>query len=196
MTGQELFHALSFVDERYIMEAEEARFRKIPWMKYLSVAACLCILVSGMLIGLQMGTKSADVAAPAAQAPEATHAAAAVGTPLAPEEELFTDTMEAAASGMTDEPQQISYAKLRVVQVREDGSFLAEITELSQDPTPLEVGMEVTVVVDPSKVPGADGTAAAPGAVQDALVEIESGAYIPAEKVLYIAGFSASEGEQ
>ena len=49
MTGQELFYALSFVDERYIHEADTAGTgRAIPWKKVLSVAACLCILCIGL----------------------------------------------------------------------------------------------------------------------------------------------------
>ena len=44
MTGQELFHALSFVDERYVAEAETNYLGlRIPWMKIISVAACLCM---------------------------------------------------------------------------------------------------------------------------------------------------------
>ena len=61
MTGQELFHALSFVDERYIAEAETAQLgAQIPWVKVLSVAACLCILLAGAfaLNSLTYGTCS------------------------------------------------------------------------------------------------------------------------------------------
>ena len=42
MTGQELFQALSYVDERYIAEAQTRSLGvHIPWMKIISVAACL-----------------------------------------------------------------------------------------------------------------------------------------------------------
>ena len=71
MTGQELFHALSFVDERYIAEAESASFRKIPWMKVLSVAACLCIVLAGAFALSNMGMKS--TAPEAAARPHHTH---------------------------------------------------------------------------------------------------------------------------
>jgi len=58
MTGQELFHALSFVDERYIAEAETAQLgAKIPWVKVLSVAACLCILIVGAFALENIGQK-------------------------------------------------------------------------------------------------------------------------------------------
>ena len=40
MTGAELFDALSFVDEKYVQEAENANLRRsTPLMKVLSVAA-------------------------------------------------------------------------------------------------------------------------------------------------------------
>ena len=81
MTGTELFEALSFVDERYIQEAETIRLKgSIPWMKILSVAACLCILITGVLALENMGMKSAapEAAAPPAAVPEAAPEAAPV----------------------------------------------------------------------------------------------------------------------
>ena len=70
MTGLELLEGLSFVDERFIQEAENARLgRSIPWMKWLSVAACLCILVVGAFAFGQMlpqRAKDAFEAAPEA----------------------------------------------------------------------------------------------------------------------------------
>ena len=72
MTGQELFHALSFVDERYIAEAESAKLgARIPWVKVLSVAACLCILIVGAFALDNIGHKGATEAAPEAAAPQA-----------------------------------------------------------------------------------------------------------------------------
>ena len=56
MTGQELFHALSFVDERYVAEAETNYLGiRIPWVKIISVAACLCILLSSYFVVEKMG---------------------------------------------------------------------------------------------------------------------------------------------
>ena len=46
MNGQDLFEAMSHVDERYVDEAESKMIPKtIPWMKLASMAACLCLLV-------------------------------------------------------------------------------------------------------------------------------------------------------
>ena len=45
MNGKDLFEAMSYVDERFVDEAESQRIPKIPWMKLASMAACLCLLV-------------------------------------------------------------------------------------------------------------------------------------------------------
>ena len=189
MTGQELFHALSFVDERYIMEAERASFRKIPWMKVLSVAACLCIVLAGAFALQNMGMKSAapEAAAPPAAMPEAAPEAA----PPMPEE-MFTESAAVPepplpfdAETASGELQHIPHARVRVVKVLEDGSFEA-IVEADE---PMEMDTQVTVVVDPSKVPGADPDAYTDliSVVEGALIEIEDGAYDPEQNTLYIA---------
>lgn len=198
MTGQELFHALSFVDERYIMEAERASFRKIPWMKVLSVAACLCIVLAGAFALSNMGMKSAapEAEAPAAAAPEAAPMAPAPeaapeAAPPMPEEE-FTESAAVPepplpfdAETASGELQHIPYARVQVVKVLEDGSFEA-IVEADE---PMEMDTQVTVVVDPSKVPGADPDAYTDliSVVEGVLIEIEDGAYDPEENILYIA---------
>ena len=46
MNGKDLFEAMSHVDERYVDEAESKMIPKtIPWIKVVSMAACLCLLV-------------------------------------------------------------------------------------------------------------------------------------------------------
>ena len=189
MTGQELFHALSFVDERYIMEAERASFRKIPWMKVLSVAACLCIVLAGAFALQNMGMKSAapEAEAPLAAMPEAAPEAA----PPMPEE-MFTESAAAApespmpfdAETASGELQHIPHARVRVVKVLEDGSFEA-IVEADE---PMEMDTQVTVVIDPSKVPGAVGGRVDIFSVSEgAEFDIEDGAYDPETNILYIA---------
>ena len=189
MTGQELFHALSFVDERYIAEAESASFRKIPWMKVLSAAACLCILLTGLYAyGLLQpkGSMEPECAAPAAPAEspaETAPMADTAGTPLMPEQS-FTETTSAEESPVTDELQHIPYARVRVVKVLEDGSFEA-IVEADE---PMEMDTQVRVVVDPSKVPGAeDRTVATVNVDEGTVFDIEDGGYDPEQNILYIA---------
>lgn len=50
MSGRELLEGMSYVDERFVDEAETQTIQKCvisPWMKLLPVAACLCILLVG-----------------------------------------------------------------------------------------------------------------------------------------------------
>lgn len=199
MTGTDLLEALSFVDEKYIQEAENARLSaKIPWIKVLSVAACLCILITGALALERMTDKFAETEAAAPAIPESAAtleepAAAApkeeAGTPLMPEEAFSESVAEPEAPIPFDkevasgELLQIPYAKLRVVTILEDGSFEA-IAEATQE---MEVDTQVTVVVDPSKVPGAEGTMVDTiGVAEGALVEIYDGAYDASQNILYV----------
>lgn len=48
MTGKDLFEGISWVDERFVDEAEHAALPKpgvIPWIKIASMAACLCLIL-------------------------------------------------------------------------------------------------------------------------------------------------------
>lgn len=48
MSGKALFEGMSYVDERFVDEAENQTLPKrtvAPWMKAASVAACLCLIV-------------------------------------------------------------------------------------------------------------------------------------------------------
>ena len=182
MTGQELFYALSFVDERYIEEADKGRVSSgMPWKKVLSVAACLCILLAGAVAMRNLGFEKAPEAAapPMAPMPEAAPEAA----PPAPESAMV-QTQENASAAI-GKLHHVPYARLQVLQVLEDGSFEA-VVEADE---PMEMDTQVTVVVDPSKVPGADPDAYTDliSVVEGALIEIEDGAYDPEQNTLYIA---------
>lgn len=48
MTGKDLFEAMSFIDERFIDEAEHGYPSKpmaLPWIRVTSIAACLCLVM-------------------------------------------------------------------------------------------------------------------------------------------------------
>lgn len=52
MSGRELLEGMSYVDERFVDEAETQTIKKRvinPWMRLLPVAACLCILLVGVV---------------------------------------------------------------------------------------------------------------------------------------------------
>ena len=189
MTGTELLEALSYVDERYIAEAETAALsRNVPWMKVLSVAACLCILITGAFALERMTDQYAESEAAAPAAPAAKLEETDV-MEAAPKEEIFEEAapqppMAVEEAVPSDELQHVPYAKLRVVKVLEDGSFEA-IAEATQE---MEADTQVTVVVDPSKVPGAEERIVDTiGVTEGALVEIYDGAYEPSRNILYVA---------
>lgn len=51
MTGRDLFEGMSWVDERFVDEAENAILpepKVVPWIRIASVAACLCLILAGM----------------------------------------------------------------------------------------------------------------------------------------------------
>ena len=196
MTGQELFQALSFVDEKYIAEAETTSLGvKIPWMKILSVAACLCILLTGVYAFSQTQYKGVteEAAAPAAPAemPEATQEAA---PPI--QDELIT---ESAAEPVTipGELHHVAFAHLRILEVREDGSFAVFVERVAEEPGPIEAGVELTLVIDPEMIPAPDRTDRAydGNITVDMLVEIQDGVYDAGIHTLYAEGVLAAARE-
>lgn len=195
MTGTELFEALSFVDEKYIQEAENANLgRNTPWMKVLSVAACLCILITGAYAYSRMQQKTAvpEAAAPPMAAPEsAVEEAAPVATATAPKEESVTAAPEAPLpfeeEVASDELQHIPYARLRILGKTEDG-FAAVVEAVSEAPTSLEAGMELTIVFDASMVPGntREVTIDTIRLTENTPVVVEDGAYDAGTNILYV----------
>ena len=161
MTGTELIEALSFVDEKYIQEAETAKLgRNTPWMKVLSVAACLCILITGAYALSRMQSKGAmesmiEAAAPEAAVEEAAPAEEPAATAAAPKQESAAEepVAEEGISAAAGELEQIPYVQLRILG-QTDSGFAAVVEAVSDEPTSLEVGMELTIVFDGSMIPG------------------------------------------
>ena len=86
---------------------------------------------------------------------------------------------------------EVPYARLRVVTVLEDGSFEA-IAEATED---MQMDTKVTVVIDPSKVPGADPEQSGEliEFAEDDLLEIWDGAYDAEQNILYVAEIHLAE---
>lgn len=208
MTGTQLLEALSFVDEKYIHEADvPLAGRNTPWMKLLSVAACLCILITGVYAYSRVQSKGATesiaeapaAAAPMAQEPAAAPAESAVEE-AAPEAAPRQEAEDAESAAATDaataagELQHIPYARLRILSETDEG-FAAIVEAVADEPTPLETGMELVVVADPAMVPGANAE------IQtdlrkfeaDTLVDVENGAYDVHANILYVAELSLAE---
>lgn len=196
MTGQELLQALSFVDERYIAEAETVKVgRKIPWMKVLSVAACLCILFVGAFALENMGRKGVTEEAAAPAAPAETLAAALEEAPPM-QDEMAT---ESAAEPVTipGELHHVPFAHLRILEVREDGSFAVFVERVADEPGPFGAGEEMILVIDPEMIPAPDRTDRNyDGTISvDMLVEIQDGVYDAGINTLYAEGVFAAARE-
>lgn len=125
MTGKGILEALSFVDEKYIEEAETGTFRRAtPIVRVmLPLAACLCLAFLGLM------NRPATETAPAEQE-------AQVGMP----EIIVRDESDAFLSGGEDiapeldapeviENYEVPSIILRIVQWTEDG-FTATVEEI------------------------------------------------------------------
>ena len=193
MTGLELLEGLSFVDERFIAEADTAVLgRKVPWMKVLSVAACLCILIIGAFALENMGVKE-EAAAPAAAAPESVTESAM--EEAAPKEETSMEQPESPAAmekeNSAGELEHVPYAVLQIEKVLDDGSFEAIVKAME----PMEMDTPVTLVIDPDMVP--DGEPAEDTYLEtipeDMVVQITDGAYDAGSNTLYAEGVFLTE---
>ena len=204
MTGQELFYALSFVDEKYVAEAQNAYISSgIPWKKLLSVAACLCILIAGTFVMKNVGTmeKAPAADAPAAAAPMEDAAATdmpaadapAADAPLAEETEQ-EDAVPAEPVTIPGELHHVAFDHLRILDVLEDGSFEVYVEKVADEPRPFDAGVTMTLVIDPDMIPATDRTDMEySGDVNvDMLVEIQNGAYDAGINTLYAEGFFAA----
>ena len=189
MTGLEILEGLSYVDPRFIAEAENARPAKsTPLRKWLSLAACLCILVAGAFAYGQVmqGAEKAYTSAPEAAAPEAApemndKSEGAVSEECAPESAQI-------AAGVL---HPVASAVLRVTELREDG-FEAVVEE---DTDLLEAGMQVLVILK-DEVYGTGQTDAANRDLNigpDALLLAENAAYDPETNTLYVTEISPAE---
>lgn len=188
MTGLEILEGLSFVDPRYIAEAENARFQKgTSWMRWLSLAACLCILIVGAFAYAQVMRQSTKDAltemsmAPAAAEPD-TSAQMNDSAQAAGSEEGVPESAEAPVRALPS----VASVVLRVTKLRE-GGFEAIVVE---DTDLLEAGMQVRVVLEDG-VYGADQTDLNMGT--DALLLAENSTYDPETKTLYAVSLSPAE---
>ena len=119
MNGKDLLEGMSFVDERFIAEAENGTISKgIPWAKIAAMAACLCLMVFGLY--RLPGRSSTESAGPIIQD-------SAIGSP--------------GESGIQEVPAVILY-----VEGMTDKGFTGTVAELV-DTDIFEVGMELNVVM-------------------------------------------------
>ena len=141
MSGKDLFEAMSYVDERFVDEAEYMTFPKpvvFPWIKLGSMAACLCLIIfslynlqpylRGEMEGIS-GEGAADVS------PEGI-----IEDKL--DQESRKSEIQIPGEGIIEEVPSVI---LRVDEMTELG-FIGTVAELV-DTDIFEIGMELNVVI-------------------------------------------------
>lgn len=118
MNGKDLFVGLSYIDERYIHEAETCELPKrqdFPWMRIASMAACLCLVI------LSLWCIQPLLRGPHGQVPHTT----------GPDDPFV--------------PEGLLEVVLYVEEMTDDG-FTGTVTKLVF-PGTFEIGMELNVVI-------------------------------------------------
>lgn len=146
MSGKDLFEAMSYVDERFVDEAENKTLPKrtaSPWIKVASMAACLCLIIFS-LYNLQPYLNRVRTEGAAGQ--EAEDAMPGGSLENEPEQKPQESVIISPEDGPVCEvPSVILY-----VNEMKDIGFTGTVAELV-DTDIFEIGMELNVVV-------ADGT--------------------------------------
>ena len=141
MSGKELFEGMSYVDERFVDEAEHKTIAKrvaAPWIKIASMAACLCLVLFSMykLIPYWDWSVTEQAAGEAAEArPEG-----------AAESEMGMEEQEAAS--VADEAPATRAPEMMVrIQELTDTGFIGTVQN-NGGFVVFEDGTQITVTVD------------------------------------------------
>lgn len=140
MSGKELFEGMSYVDERYVDEAEQKTIVKrviAPWIKIASMAACLCLVLFSMykLIPYWDWSVTEQAAGEAAARPES-----------AVEPEMGMEEQESASAADEAPATRAPEMMIRIQAITETG-FIGTVQN-NGGFTVFEDGTEITVTVD------------------------------------------------
>ena len=154
MSGKELFEGMSFVDERYVDEAEQKTIAKrvtSPWIKIVSMAACLCLVFFSMykLIPYWDWSVTEQAAGEAAARPES-----------AVEPEMGMEEQESASIADEAPASRAPEMMVRIQEVTETG-FIGTVENMSGFMV-FEDGTQITVTVDLETDPDFDPNAYKP----------------------------------
>ena len=154
MSGKELFEGMSYVDERYVDEAEQKTIVKqviAPWIKIVSMAACLCLVLFSMynLIPYWDWSVTEQAAGEAAARPES-----------AVEPEMGMEEQESASIADEAPASRAPEMMVRIQEVTETG-FIGTVENMSGFMV-FEDGTQITVTVDLETNPDFDPNAYKP----------------------------------
>ena len=155
MSGKDLFEGMSYVDERFVDEAENKTIPKrivSPWIQVASMAACLCLILFSLYNLQPYLNRGATEGA----GQEAADAVPEGGIENEMEQDSQESEIQIPAEGAVGE---IPSVILRVDKMTELG-FIGTVAELV-DTDIFEIGMELNVVVaDGTRHETADGKSA------------------------------------
>ena len=138
MSGKDLFEGMSYVDERFVDEAENKTLPKrivYPWIKVASMAACLCLIIFSLL---QLRPS------PAPEAPGSVEDAMPDGIL---EDEKESISQEPAIAAPEDAPAtRAPETMIRILKLTETG-FVGTVHD-NGGFNVFEHGTEITVTVD------------------------------------------------
>ena len=154
MSGKELFEGMSYVDERYVDEAEQKTIAKrvtSPWIKIVSMAACLCLVLFSMykLIPYWDWNVTEQAAGEAAARPESVV-----------EPEMGMEEQESASIADEAPASRAPEMMVRIQEVTETG-FIGTVENMSGFMV-FEDGTQITVTVDLETDPDFDPNAYKP----------------------------------
>lgn len=144
MSGKDLLEGMSYVDEKYVDEAETQSIQMTSgqaWMKWVSLAACLCILVFGIVsFGDPWNSGENSVMHDTAN-PE-NSGADNIAENVGPESELDKAWMD------NSESHEVCSVVLRIDNWNADG-FTGTVVQM-MDSEIFDIGTELTVVFSES----------------------------------------------
>lgn len=127
MNGKDLFEGMSYVDERYIEEAESRAYPRTHWIKAAALAACLCLILFSLY---------------SLRDPVATEGSAA-------QDEVTIPVGVESLSGQGDpgnSPSEEVPSVILYVQEQTEAGWVGIVSELV-DTDIFEIGMELNVVL-------------------------------------------------
>jgi len=141
MSGKELFEGMSYVDERFVDEAEHKTIDKrvtAPWIKITSMAACLCLVLFSVYNLSQYWDWGVTEQA-AGEAAEARPEGAV-------ESEMGMEEQESASAADEAPATRAPEMMIRIQAITETG-FIGTVQN-NDGFTVFEDGTEITVIVD------------------------------------------------
>lgn len=140
MNGKDLLEAMGHVDEKYVDEAEYRTLKRRLPVGWLSVAACLCLLIGGAMFLLKPGYSNDCAAMPESNS----------GSNMAMDSNVAETAAGVDRYGEEATEAEYSYGEqpsvtLRIVAWNTD-SITATVCDSEEDAEILPLGQEVTVL--------------------------------------------------